>query len=289
MDTDLDAVLRRVAAGELTPEQALPLIDAAQRASAPSGAPEWGTPGTGAGSTGGPETEHTAAGREGPVSGVRVSASYRSVDVVADPTVDNISVSGVHAIRREGDVLVVEINSFHGFTEFDEGPVEMRGAWSFMPRSAAWARSMKGEHLTVRINPRLPITIDSVGAAVRVSGCEGGARIRVVAASLKLDRLRGPLEIDALTSSVKGTAAVTGSSRISAESASVKLSLLEGTDVRVSASSNRMGKIVLPGRPESGGSGTTSVLGAGAGRLVVDGVMSSVVLTADGATRRASA
>jgi hypothetical protein len=294
MATDLDSILRRVSAGELTPEEALPLIDAAQKAAASSGtdgSPEWGTPGSGSAGVGGPETETVAPGREGPIRDVRISISYRTIDVVADPTVAQVSVSGTHSVRREGDTLIVDSNAFHGFTEFDgDGPDSRGGAWSFMPRSTAWARSMKGEHVTVRVNPTLPVTMDSVGSSLRVSGCEGGLRIRLVAASLKLDRARGPLEIDAMTSSVKGSAAITGTSRISGESSSVKLLLLAGTDVRARAVNNRMGKIVLPGYPTTGRDGRQeSVLGEGGGQLTVDGVMSSITLSADAGVHRASA
>jgi hypothetical protein len=297
MSTDFDAILRKVAAGELTPEEALPLIDAAQAPStAASGAeaPEWGTPPGQGARPGGPESETTSPGREGPVRDVRISVSYRSADIVADPTVDQVAVTGGHSVRRDGDTLVVDSTQLHGFTEFENmGRVEFSGgggAWSFLPRSAAWARAMKGDHVTIRINPALPITVDAAGAALRITGCEGGARIRAVMASLKLDRVRGQLELDALSSSVKGTAAVTGDSRISGESASVKLTLLAGSDVRVSASANRMGKIVLPGSPSRGANGTSeSVIGNGTGCLVVDGVMSSIALTAEPGAFRATA
>jgi hypothetical protein len=289
--TDIDAILRRVAAGELSPEEALPLIDAAQAAPGQgAGAPEWGTPTSPGNRPGGPETETTDAARQTPARDVRISANYRSVDVVADPSVDQVSVSGSHTVRREGDTLIVESNQFSGFTEFEHGGAGGGGAWSFLPRSTAWARAMKGDHVTVRVNPALPLTIDAAGAAVRISGCEGGARIRVVAASVKLERVRGPLELDALSSSVKGTAAITGTSRISAESSSVKLMLLPGSDVRVAGGSNRLGKIVLPGHPsQAPGGRQESVLGDGSGLLTVEGVMSSVSLSAEAAAYRASA
>jgi hypothetical protein len=149
---------------------------------------------------------------------------------------------------------------------------------------------MKGEHVTVRVNPSLRLEIDSAAAALRVVGCEGGARIRLVAASLKIDRVRGQLEIDAITSSVKGTAAITGASRIAGESSSVKLSLLPGSDVRATAGSNRLGKVVLPGTPTNGAGGQSeSVVGNGEGTLLVEGVMSSIVLTSDAARYRATA
>ncbi len=286
MSEDLDAILRRVAAGELTPEEALPLIDAARAQSAP----EWGTPSsTPPGAPGAPETP--PVGAAGAPRAVRVAVSYRSVDVIGDPSVDQVSVTGSHSVRREGDLLVVSSVEMPGFAGvgFERAG---SGSWSFMglPRSTAWAKAMKGDHVVVRVNPALPIEIDSAAAAVRVGGCEGGARIRIVAASLKVERLRGPLDLEALTSSVKGTAAITGESRIVGESSSVKLSLLPGSDFRARTGGNRLGKLVLPGTPSAGPSGEPeSVVGSGEGRLVVEGVMSSIVLTTEGMPGRASA
>jgi hypothetical protein len=218
--------------------------------------------------------------------------SYRSVDVIGDPSVDTVLASGSHTVRREGDVLVVESLQLPGFVEFETGGQESGGSWAFvgLARSSAWARSMKGGHVAIRVNPSLPLEIDSAAAAVRVSGCEGGARIRVVAASLKVDRLRGQLELEALTSSVKGTAAITGTSRISCESSSVKLSLLPGSNFRATTGPNRLGKVVLPGEPGSGPSGQAeSVVGTGEGTLAIDGVMSSIMISSDGTRFRATA
>lgn len=305
MSDELDAILRRVAAGELSPEAALPLIDAARAERPAEGStPEWGTPPSAPpGSPGAPEAPPAnvhpgTSGLPGAPAqtvrprAVRIAVSYRSVDVVADPGVDTVTVTGGHTVRRDGDVLVVESLQLPGFVEFEGGAREASGAWSFagLPRSAGFARSMKGGHVTVRVNPTLPLEIDSAAAALRVSGCEGGARIRVVAASLKVDRLRGQLELEALTSSVKGTAAVTGASRISCESSSVKLSLLPGSDFRATTSANRLGKVVLPGEPVSGPDGRTeSVVGAGLGTLTVDGVMSSIMISSDELRFRATA
>lgn len=295
MSDDLDAILRRVAAGELTPEEALPLVDAARAASAP----DWGTPPSAPpGSPGSPETppapDQPAPQAEGTrPRAVRISVSYRSVDVIGDPSVDTVLASGSHTVRREGDVLVVESLQLPGFVEFETGGgQESGGSWAFvgLTRSSAWARSMKGGHVTIRVNPSLPLEIDSAASAVRVSGCEGGARIRVVAASLKVDRLRGQLELEALTSSVKGTAAITGTSRISCESSSVKLSLLPGSNFRATTGPNRLGKVVLPGEPVSGPSGQAeSIVGAGEGTLLVDGVMSSIMISSDETRFRATA
>lgn len=295
MSDDVEAILRRVAAGELTPEDALPLLDAARGPAAP----EWGTPPTSPpGAPGAPEKPSTAdtppgpGTKDAPPRAVRIAVSYRSVDVIADPDVDQVSVTGDHTIRREGDVLVVESLQLPGFTEFESSSRESGGAWSFigLARSTAWARSMRGGHVTVRVNPTLPLDIDSAAAALRISGCEGGARIRLVAASLKVDRLRGQLDLEALTSAVKGAAAITGTSRISCESSSVRIALLPGSDFRATTSSNRLGKVVLPGAPKTGPSGQPeSVVGTGEGSLVIEGVMSSIVISSDQATFRASA
>ena len=176
--------------------------------------------------------------------------------------------------------------------EFEQGNAGRSGPWSFigLPRSVAWARGMKGEHVTVRVNPLLAVEIDSAASAVRVSGCEGGVKIRVVAASVKLERIRGALTVEALTSSVKGSAAVTGESRIAGESSSVKLSLLPGSNVRARMVSNRLGKVVLPGAPAAGTvPQPESVVGQGEGSLLVEGSMSSITITTDPATPRATA
>jgi hypothetical protein len=276
---DADEILRKVAAGELTPEQALPLLDASGAAPGPSTdaddePPAWGTPdppGTGS------EVRET-------VTTVRVNASYRSVDVIGDPTVAQVAVTGQHAVRREGTVLtVVSQESPFGSNEPGE-----RGSAGFsftdLPRTLAWAKAWTDQRLVVRVNPELPIELDAAGASVTISGMEAGARLRLIAAAAKLERVRGPLDLDALSSSVKGFAAPNGRSRIACESSSVKLLLGAGSDVRIRAR-NRMGKVVLPDTVSKGGlvdpDVVEAVVGAGRGELSIDAVMSSVALTED--------
>src|SRR5436305_9561151 len=79
-DDDLEAVLRRVAAGELTPEDALRNLGAPAKP-APTG--------------------------DEPVTAIRLKTSYRSVQVLTDPTVAQLHVLGEHSIRRSGGVLEV--------------------------------------------------------------------------------------------------------------------------------------------------------------------------------------
>ena len=217
---------------------------------------------------------------------VRVAVSYRSVEVVADPSVTGAFVSGEHTVRRDGETLVVEASALPFLADDDEPGA--RFSFSNLPKTIARARNWQNEHLTVRFNPELPIEIDVAGASVRLVGGEAGARIRLLASALKVDRVRGPLDVDAVSSSVKGTLGPTGSSRISAESSSVKVQLLAGTGVRIHAR-NRMGKVVLPNSITKGDMVDPglreSVIGSGEGELAVESVMSSVVIGAASSVR----
>jgi hypothetical protein len=219
---------------------------------------------------------------------VRIAVSYRSLRVLADPGVDSAFVSGgEHTVRHDGNALVVEATGLPAF-----GGDEQPGRFSFsfsdlprtLPRTLARARAIQSQELTVRFNPRLPLEIDVAGASVRIVGGEAGARIRLLASALKVDSLRGPLDLDAVSSSVKGTLGPTGSSRISAESASVKVGLVAGTGVRINAR-NRMGKVVLPTGATKGDMVDPglrdAVVGDGRGELAVESVMSSVVIGTD--------
>jgi hypothetical protein len=289
MANEMEEILRRVAAGELTPQEALPLLDAAgagrpAQASAGDAAtgsasagepPAWGTP-PGPDLRGGEPEPPT-----GPVRLVRINASYRPVQIVADPSVAEAFVSGEHTVHRDGGALVVEA-TVRRFTGEDEGP---RFSFSQLPQTLAWARSLQNDRLVVRVNPALPFELDAVGASIRVSGGEAGARMRLFASALKVDALRGPLDVDASSSSLKGTIGPSGTSRIAAESSSVKVSLLAGTGVRIHVR-NRMGKVVVPSGVTKGDmvepGVRDSVVGDGSGELTVEAVMSSVAIGTDG-------
>jgi hypothetical protein len=276
---DMEDILRRVAAGELTPQEALPLLDAAGgTTAAEQSMPAWGTPPGGA-----PEGVRSGEPEPptGPVRLVRVNASYRPVQIVADPSVAEAFVSGEHTVRREGGTLIVEGTGLRLGGDEEGGS---RFSFSQLPKTLAWARSLQSDHLVVRVNPVLPLEVDVAGASVRISGGEAGAKMRLLASAVKVDTLRGPLDIDAVSSSVKGTLGPSGASRISAESSSLKVSLLAGTGVRIHAR-NRMGKVVLPSGITKGDmvdpGVRESVVGDGRGELTIEAVMSSVAIGSD--------
>jgi len=278
---DIDEILQQVASGELTPEAAHGLlttpVDLYREPARPAAATSQTTPG--ASPEASPETRPTAT--------VRIHASYRAVDVIADAQVRELAVEGKHTVHRDGDVLVVETTEspFAGF--------EPRAGWagtgtrfSFedLPRGLAWARSFKDQRLVVRVNPAVAVEIDGAGTSMRLRGLAGGTRVRAAASSVTLDDLRGRLDVDAFTSSIKGRVTVTGNSRLACESSSVKLTLAPGSDVTIAAH-NRMGKVVLPQAVSTAGlldvESATDRVGDGSGRLDIEALMSSVTLTTE--------
>ena len=312
---DVDQILHQVAAGELTPEAAHALLTGSgvtptadpDTATLPgSGAtdtPAWGDPrteaprmaGTAAGAPCGTTEPGTGRATTEPGAGdspsgttVKVNASYRTVEVIADSSVRELAVEGRHTVHREDGVLVVEATDLPlTFGEGREGaPTGPRFSFDDLPRSLAWARSWKAQNLVVRVNPALAVEIEAVGAAVRLRGLTGGVRLRLVASGATVDGLRGRLDLDAFTSSVKGSAVLTGTGRLQCESSSVKLTVGGASDVTITAH-NRLGKVVLPDAVSTAGLAdsetTTGRLGAGNGRLAIDALMSSVVLTQESA------
>lgn len=275
MSEDLEAVLRRVAAGELTPEQALHQLGGPAASPGPAAEPGAPIPSP-------PPTP--AAG----ITTVRLKASYRSVQLLADPTVAQIHVLGEHSIRHEGAALVI---STPGPLDDDQDggrsdqSAENSGHFSFsdLPRTIAWARSWREHQLTVRVNPDLLLDLDVTGVDVKAIGFKGGLRARLVASSLRGDKLHGPLDVEAVSSSVKLTGVPTGDSRINCESSSVRLSLSTGSDLKIVAT-NRMGRLVLPELPPSTlpfeGETSETTIGNGRDRLVLEAVMSSVTVSA---------
>jgi hypothetical protein len=206
---------------------------------------------------------------------IRLRTAATALDVYADPAVAEVLVSsGSPRVRRDGDALVVE----HDFGRTD-GPGGGFAFVSHLPRRLAAAiPGALDERVVVRVNPALLVDVDVSAVSLRLWGCEGGVRLRLAASSAKLDRISGPIHIDAQSSSVKGSMRPTGDSHIRCESSSVKLGLLSGSDVRIEAR-NRMGKVVLPHRRSRSANGDLrATVGAGRDRLVVDATMSSVMI-----------
>jgi hypothetical protein len=215
-----------------------------------------------------------------------LKTSYRSVQLLADPGVAQIHVLGDHSIQHEGTALVISTaGPLDGDDERPDQAGQGSGHFSFsdLPRTIAWARSWREHQLTVRVNPALLLELDVTGADVKATGFKAGLRARLVASSLRGDKLHGPLDVEAVSSSVKLTGVPTGDSRIVCESSSVRLSLSAGSDLKITAT-NRMGRLVLPELPPSTlpfeGETSETTIGDGRDRLTLEAVMSSVTVNA---------
>jgi hypothetical protein len=285
MSEDLEPVLRRVAAGEITPEQALALLGGP--ASAEPGSPH-STALPPEPEPGAPRPSPAQAGfgteraNDEPVTTIRLKTSYRSIHLLADPAVAQVHVVGDHAIRHDGPALVIETAG--PLADEQAGPDDARGSGRFsfsLPRTIAWAKNWREHQLTIRVNPALLIELDVTGVDIKATGLKTGLRARLVASSLRGDKLHGPLQVDALTSSVKLTAVPTGESRIFCESSSMRLTLATGSDLILSTT-NRMSRLALPERPVSTlpfeGQSTELTLGSGRDRLTLEAVTSSVTV-----------
>ncbi len=304
MSEDLEAVLRRVAAGELSPEDALHALGSTPGAEpvepattpAPAEQPIYGTPPTqpapswaaaGSSATAAtPENGHAVSDRA-PTT-VRLKTSYRSIQVITDPSVARLHVSGDHTVQQDGDALVITTS---GPLDDDQsgqggqsGVAGATGRFSFsdLPRTFAWARAWRDHQLTVRINPELALDLDVIGTDLKITGPVRALKAHVVASSIRAERLHGPVDLEAFSSSVKLKGAPTESSRIQAESSSVRLSLTSESDLRISAR-NRMGKLVLLDQPASSlafeGESNEVTVGGGRHQLALEAVMSSVTVT----------
>jgi hypothetical protein len=269
MSEDMEAVLRRVAAGELTPEEALRELDRA-----PARGPR--------AATAAPSAESVVELGDEPVTAVRLRTSYRSVEVIADPNVAQLHVTGEHWIERDGGTMVVTTpGPLHDQDQADQAGRGAAGRFSFsnLPRTIAWARAWREHQLTLRVNPALLIDLDVTGADIKLAGSMAGLRARLAASSLRGDRLNGQIDVEAVSSSVKLNATPTGESRIYCESSSVRLTLPAAANVTITAT-NRMGRLALPDQPVStlpfDGENSEVKIGEGRHRLTIEAVMSSV-------------
>jgi hypothetical protein len=293
MSDDLESILRRVAAGELTPEAALSHLNPpAQNDAARSRSNQRSSDQTDHGPADPDRRADAAAPRAQhvePVTSVRLKTSYRSVQVIADPAVAQIFVIGEHSIRHEGSTLQVSTTGPMDDQERSGGRdgsgSQGSGRFSFsdLPKTIAWARSWRDHQLIVRVNPALAIELDVTGADVKLTGFESGLRAHLVASSLKADKVHCEFDVEAFSSSIKLTAIPTGNSRLYCESSSARLSLPSGTDLKITAT-NRMGRLVLPERAPSTlpfeGETSEVTIGDGRAQLRLESVMSSVTVSA---------
>jgi len=203
-------LLTRVAAGEIDPAEAARLLD--DNASAPT--------------VDRVDVLPVVPGSSS-VTAVSVLAGGMKLTVVADPTVATAVVDGSHSVRHEGGVLVVEAPSSEGY--------QVRAA----PKYLGWVPTVwsggRGEKVTVRVNPDLPLTVQATACSVDVIGHHADLTVNADAASVKVREHRGSVHGTARMCSVSITGTVTGDSDFLCEFGSLHVRLDAGSDVVVSA------------------------------------------------------
>lgn len=245
MTTDMRTILNRVAAGEISPEDAQSLLNPQPTSPVPA-----------------------------VVRTVVIRANAVRLTVVADASVDTAVADGPHRVEHDGDRLIIHSDLSKG--EYSaETP---RSAFMLWVNSGLRA----GAPLRVRVNPSLPLEILNVAGSLELTGQHAPVSIGVEAGSAKITGGRGPLKLSVSTGSADVEWQFIGESSVSSEMGSVQVAVLPGSDVLVTAESSlgsaqiRTGESTLRAR----GTETTQAVtvGAGTGRLSVTSKLSSAAV-----------
>src|SRR5215472_3930908 len=257
MSDDRKAVLERVARGELSPAEGAALLEEIEAQAAPSSSAQdprdWAADWT-------RDTAWTAPPPP-PASGeraarVRIVRAIGTADIVGDPTVHEAVAEGPHVARRKGDTVVIE---------GEEDPFGMPGFHfgDMVP-------------LRVRVNPDLPLEVESQAGKLTIRGVHAPIRAEVQAGSTDIVDFRGPLDLSVQAGSVRARGRLDyGASRIRCEAGGVRIRLERGSSVRVSARTT-LGKVQF----DNDGS-EPWVIGGGEGTPDISATMGSVRVTTD--------
>jgi hypothetical protein len=309
-------ILRQVAEGRLSPDEAAALLDQTEqdeqdeRSEATERGDETGREkaADGGGLPGG-QSPPPGPGAEGAVRRVRVVGTFGSARIIGDPTVHELFADGPHLARREGDLLVIESrldeSELPGFV-FNPARwgwpadvvADVPGPWRWPrpprpPRPGRWSgmtwQGPRGQRqLTVRMRPDLPLEVQLSAGSLRVYGVTGPLDFEVRAGSARIDGAHGPLDATVTAGSLRVEAMLrSGRSRIRCEAGSARVHLEHGSSVLVRARAE-LSKLSLPHRGTSSWAtledeapGEEIKIGDGEARLDIDATMSSIEVTAD--------
>ncbi len=206
MSDTLRDLLHRVAAGEISPEEAERAM--ADASTGPSPEPE-------------PEVE--------PVARVAVRGSAVRLVVEADPSVDTAVAEGPHRVSHDGDLLTVHSDLRVGGYEA-EAPKSTFASWLSNVNRA-------GSTLRVRVNPELPLEVLNVAGSLELTGMRSATSVGVEAGSAKLRDGIGPLTLSVASGSADVEWQFTGDCSVSTDLGSARLTALPGSDVSITAHS----------------------------------------------------
>jgi len=253
----MQEILRQVAAGSITPEEAAARIAGLQH---------------------GP----IAVAEEDVVRRLRVTGLIHPTRIVGDPEVKDAAVRGPHQATREGDTMVVR-----GMPMGEEG-----GWFSFRWPERLPFPGLPGENplrpVLIRMNPSLELDVEMAAGLLTVQGVKGPIKADIQAGSAKVEGFSDSLDLSVKWGTVTASGVLRqGSSRVRCEAGTVKVRLERGSSVKVVARST-LGKISLPG-DEAGlmGGWTMSgdvrecTVGDGVGHLEIEATTGAVFVEAD--------
>jgi hypothetical protein len=242
MEDQRREILNRVAKGEITPEEGAALLDELAAGKAPA----------------------AVAPPPGPAAKrIRVSRALGSIVIEGDPSVREAAATGRHSARRDGDTLVIEGDDESG---------EFAFVWAGR-RQIRFGRPEYAHPLAVKVNPDIPLEVETQAGTLRLDGVHAAIKATVQAGSAKLEDVEGPLDLELQAGSVRAEGRLSkGHSRIRCEAGTIRFDLKSGSSVRINAKSS-LGKVQVEGG--SFGDGTW-VVGGGDATMDIEATMGSV-------------
>jgi len=247
-DQSLQDILRKVAAGELSPEEGSAQIEALHLGQ--------------------------VAVVDAAIRKVRVVGALHPLRITGDGDVREAVVTGLHEVHREGDTLVIR-TSVAGDDE---------SGFAFRWPGRAGIPSFGGSHperslrpIQVRMNPDLALEVEMSAGLLSVKGVKGPIKADIQAGSAKVEEFASPFDLKVTWGTVSATGVLqTGDSKVRCEAGTVKIGLEPGSSVKVQARST-LGRISLPGETAGiaegwtmGGEQREATIGEGQGRLDVE-------------------
>lgn len=265
--SSLRSLLEDVAAGRVDPSAAALQLDATP----PPSAPTYGTPDASPYAVPRPSPTATSQGGSEPaVERIVISIAAGKLVLTGDSSVATIDASGPIVATREGTTLRLDNRSVvESSFRFEPGRRDRDD------RERGWRRWRNafpnGETITVRVNPELPVELSVAAGSAQVSGLRGGLTFRIDAGALRAFDGAGPLDGRVASGAGQVEWLVTdGASSLRAELGSLKVRLLPGSDVTVSARSE-LGAVELGSESVKGEDGRRRLtVGSGRARLDID-------------------
>jgi hypothetical protein len=204
---------------------------------------------------------------------VRVTSRFGSAEIIGDPAVAYAVAEGPHSVRQDGDAMVID----HSLLSEDSG-------FSFTPGRRGLVNGLNAHRdgLVVRMNPDLALFAKVQAGNIRIDGMHGAIRGEVQAGNCSVNDFRGPLDLVVQAGELTARGRLeTGSSKILCQMGEMKIRLMKGSSVRITARSN-MGDIKIDGDQASSvvaRSGREVTIGGGAATLEAECALGSITLT----------